>query len=77
MTNYKDIHIKPRYSPSLPIKEISLEQQQAYISLSTQILTAKKANPNTDISALEKEIDRLVYDLYGLTEEEIKIVEGT
>lgn len=25
----------------------------------------------------DKEIDQLVYKLYGLTEEEIKIVEGT
>jgi len=29
-----------------------------------------------DTSAFEKEINQLVYDLYGLTEEEIKIVEG-
>jgi hypothetical protein len=29
-----------------------------------------------DTSALEREIDRIVYDLYGLTEEEIAIVEG-
>ena len=28
------------------------------------------------ISATDREIDRLVYELYGLTEEEIKIVEG-
>jgi hypothetical protein len=28
-----------------------------------------------DTSALEREIDRIVYDLYGLTEEEIAIVE--
>lgn len=27
-------------------------------------------------STLEKEIDRLVYELYGLPEEEIKVVEG-
>ena len=27
-------------------------------------------------SRLEAEIDRLVYELYGLTEEEIAIVEG-
>jgi len=26
---------------------------------------------------LEREIDRLVYELYGLTEEEIAIVEGS
>jgi hypothetical protein len=29
-----------------------------------------------DTTALEREIDRLVYELYGLTEEEIAIVEG-
>ena len=31
---------------------------------------------HTDTTALEREIDRLVYDLYSLTEDEIKIVEG-
>jgi adenine-specific DNA-methyltransferase len=29
-----------------------------------------------DTTAWEREIDALVYALYGLTEEEIKIVEG-
>ena len=29
------------------------------------------------ITATDKEIDALVYELYGLTQEEIKIVEGT
>lgn len=42
-----------------------------------RILAAKKANPLADTIAEEQEIDRLVYDLYGLTEDEIKIVEGT
>jgi hypothetical protein len=31
---------------------------------------------HADTSELEKAIDDLVYQLYGLTEEEIKIVEG-
>ena len=44
-------------------------------SLVDQILSAKKENPQADTSNLEKEIDRLVYQLYDLTEEEIKIVE--
>lgn len=30
-----------------------------------------------EIDATDKEIDRMVYELYGLTEEEIKIVEGS
>ena len=40
-----------------------------------KILTAKNANPKADILTFEAEIDHLVYDLYGLTDEEIKIVE--
>ncbi len=42
-----------------------------------QILALKKENPEADVSALESEIDQLVYKLYALTEEEIVIVEGT
>ncbi len=42
----------------------------------TQILKTKKSNPQADTTELEREIDLLVYQLYGLTEEEIKIIEG-
>ena len=52
------------------------QKQDEMDNLVTQILEAKKANPTADTSALEKEIDLLVYELYGLTEEEINIVEG-
>jgi len=41
-----------------------------------KILSAKKQNPKADTSQSEREIDRLVYKLYELTEEEIAIVEG-
>ena len=40
------------------------------------ILAAKPRNAEADVSALEREIDQLVYALYGLTPEEIQIVEG-
>jgi hypothetical protein len=33
--------------------------------------------PKVDITIGEAEIDTLVYQLYGLTEDEIKIVEGS
>ena len=42
----------------------------------SKIIDAKRANMSADTSALESTIDRLVYQLYGLTEEEIAIVEG-
>ena len=42
-----------------------------------KILEAKHINPNADTSILEDEIDKLVYELYNLTEDEIAIVEGS
>lgn len=60
----------------IPICNIVDRDQQPFITLVDQILTAKKANPKADTSALEKQIDELVYKLYDLTEEEIKIIEG-
>ena len=46
-------------------------------TLVDQILSAKKQNPEADTSHLEKQIDQLVYKLYNLTEEEIKIIESS
>ncbi|HQI03644.1 MAG TPA: TaqI-like C-terminal specificity domain-containing protein [bacterium] len=40
------------------------------------IISLKKRIPPTDTTDLEKQIDAMVYELYGLTEDEIKIVEG-
>jgi len=44
-------------------------------SLVDAILSAKKDNPAADTSVLEQQIDRLVFRLYDLTDEEIGIVE--
>jgi adenine-specific DNA-methyltransferase len=58
-----------------PIKEISIKDQQPFIQKVNQILSLKKDNSAADTSALEREIDVMVYALYGLSAEEIKIVE--
>ena len=39
------------------------------------MLHTKQRDASADISALERETDELVYALYGLTPEEIKLVE--
>lgn len=66
-----------KYLGQMPIPKIKNEKDTKSINrLVDQILFAKKSNLNSDTSTLEKEIDQLVYDLYGLTEEEIKIVES-
>jgi adenine-specific DNA-methyltransferase len=58
----------------LPIPIIEPLSQQNIIKLVDDILIAKKGNQDT--TKIESQIDQLVYQLYNLTEEEIKIVEG-
>lgn len=58
---------------ALPIPPAT-DAQQAPIIERVQRILATPDSP--DVPALEAEIDRLVYDLYGLTEEEIAVVEG-
>ena len=60
----------------LPIPKVILEQKQI-IFFVDQILTAKKAAPQADTTALEHKIDILVYLLYGLTWDEVQIVENS
>ncbi len=47
------------------------------MKLVDEIVAAKAKDREANTSALEARIDQLVYKLYGLTEEEITVVEGT
>ena len=68
---------KPVYVSALPIiAKPDAGTKEKIISLVTRILAAKQSSPSADTSALEAEVDGLVYGLYGLGEEEIGIVEG-
>lgn len=58
-----------------PIKVVSEQQQISLIEIADEILAAKENSLQTDTSLLESEIDQLVYKLYDLTEDEIKIIE--
>ena len=59
---------------NIPIPNISLTSQQPFITLVDKILEAKQQGNDTTV--LEKQIDHLVYELYGITEEEKKVIEG-
>ena len=52
------------------------EQQKPVERLVCRIFAAQQKNPAADTNALEREIDQQVYAIYGLTPEEIKIVEA-
>lgn len=71
------------YIEQLPIPKIPNTEQKPFIDLVDQILAITKdddylENPSKQVKVkeYEKEIDKLVYKLYDLTEDEIKIVEG-
>ena len=61
---------------ALPIATGTKEQQKEIALKVECILNAKATDKQTDVSTIENEIDSLVYNLYGLSEDEIKIVEG-
>ena len=60
----------------IPIKIISLKDQQTFIDLVDEILTLKENDLNSDIKELMTNIDHLVYKLFNLSEDEIKTVES-
>jgi hypothetical protein len=67
------------YLDLFPIPAITVETQNTIKQIEflvEQIIVIKNGNKKSNTENLEKEIDQLVYQLYGLTEEEIKIIEG-
>ncbi len=62
----------------IPIPKITPQNQELadkIIVLVDKILKSKEKDPKANTQELEKEIDALVYQLYNLTDEEIKIIE--
>ena len=58
---------------ALPI--VNTDNKQPIIALVDSILAKKKKNPQADTSVEESAIDQLVYKLYELSEDEIKLIE--
>lgn len=83
--NFKDKHMSGGYLglnkgnlEKLPMFELEKSNQPTADKITDcakQILEAKEKDPKANTQKLEKEIDALVYQLYNLTDEEIKIIE--
>lgn len=74
------------YKPlsEIPIKRISTAEQKPFIELVDSILAITKSEDYLEnsteqdkVKELEKQIDQMVYELYGLTKEEIEIIENS
>lgn len=62
-------------SAPMPVPEIPAAAREPFARLMDEILKARAADPNADTECLEWDIDSLVYDLYGLTDDEAMAVE--
>ncbi|HUS51703.1 MAG TPA: TaqI-like C-terminal specificity domain-containing protein, partial [Candidatus Paceibacterota bacterium] len=68
---------------NIPIKKAAVQEQKLFMDLVNEIFAIIKSedyltNPEkqTKVKGLEKQIDQLVYKLYGLTDDEIEIIEN-
>ncbi len=70
--------LKTNNLEKIPIPKITPQNQELADKITDgakAILEAKEKDPKANTQELEKEIDALVYQLYNLTDEEIKIIE--
>ena len=65
------------FMKQIHVPNIDSDQKNFISNLVNEILAAKSDDLNANTSDLENEIDRLVYKLYNLTDDEIAIVEGS
>ena len=66
-----DITVEGIHTP-----KITVTKQRPSVRFIARILADKAAAPNADTATLEAEIDRRIYAMYRLTEDEIAAVEG-
>ncbi|TKX30436.1 class I SAM-dependent DNA methyltransferase [Campylobacter aviculae] len=75
----KGFLLSNQYVERFPIPKINSKNQKTADELATlvdEILKAKEQDKNADTKIQEDKINTLVYKLYNLTEDEIKIIEG-
>ena len=59
----------------IPIKDTTVELKRQLTDLVNEIIEIKSKSLNPDVNNLENRINRTVYEIYGLTDTEIKIIE--
>ena len=66
------VRMKHTFFENFSLPKLSAVENNTWINLANQILESKQMNTPTLL--IENEINRLVYDIYGLTEKEIELI---
>jgi hypothetical protein len=81
---YDGTHFYPDHMKQLPIKIATVKQQKPFVEIVDKILAITKsddylenAEKQAKVRDYETQIDPMVYRLYGLTPEEIKVIKGS
>jgi len=61
----------------IPMKETTLSNQKLIGGLVEKVLIAKKKESSADTSSMEDEIDRIVYEIFMLSDEQRQMIEKT
>ena len=70
------VNLSKEYLGQIPIKLPNKTEQKPLERLVDRILAAKQRDAEADTGSLEREIDEMVYALYGLTPEEKALVQS-
>ena len=73
--SFVDYNIKPKYIEQLPLP--NLLQSAELDGLISEIVSLKSIDKEIDTSKMESEINKIVYQLYDLTKDEIAIIESS
>ena len=60
---------------TVPVKLLNTEQEVAFEEKVSALFALKKENPDADVSEQEKELNRMIYEVYDISEEQQKIIE--
>jgi hypothetical protein len=77
------VNLSREYLSEIPICEIASTVQKPFLEVVDKIISITKSGDylqnstkQAQVKVFEKQIDQMVYKLYDLTEEEIRIIEG-
>ena len=59
-----------------PVPQISEDARRELVTCVDSIIAIKTNNPQADTTILEERIKQFIYRLYGLTQEEIALIEA-